>query len=342
MRVVIVGGGVVGLLLGRLLRDRGFEPVVLERNPPDSHMPRGFMLGFQGFPALEDVGLYEEVRGAGWDIAPREDGTPVAICVDFKKFVGFLGDGVPVAHGESVVELIEDGDRIVGAVTEGPGGRAEVPADLVVACDGAGSPTREMAGLPVKVTELSGGAFGFLSPTIIDRSFAMKYLSDGNIIGLLGWPDGSAGWWTVDKLDPEEALAPGLDAFKNSFRTLLPEATEALDGVTSLDQVRYTHPRVISAERWWRPGAVILGDAAHFFGPETGVSAGLGLGDAHALAEAIKQNPDDPDAACASYQMWREPVVRPYEANDPGLQGTADVENEDRPEAERWPPVPSA
>ena len=65
---------------------------------------------------------------------------------------------------------------------------------------------------------------------------------------------------------------------------------------------------------------VIIGDAAHFFGPETGVSSGIGLGDAHALAQAIAQNPDDPDAACRSYEMWRAPAVRPYEANDPGRQ----------------------
>ncbi len=339
MRVVIVGGGMVGLALARLLRGKGVDPVVLERQSPGSHMPRPFMLGFQGFPALEDAGVYDGLRAAGWDIAPREDGTPVAICVDFIKLIALLGDGVPVAHEEQVVELMRDGDRIVGVVTEGPGGLAEVPADLVAACDGAQSPTREMAGLPATVTELGNGALGFMGPAIIDRSFSMAYLSDGNIIGLLGWPGGSAGWWTIDKLDSETALAPGLDAFKRSFSTLLPEATEAVGALTSIDQVRYSEPRVLTAERWWAPGAVILGDAAHFFGPETGVAAGLGLGDAHALAEAIGQNPDDPDAACASYQLWREPVVRPYESNDPARQPRPEINNEDRPEPERWPPT---
>jgi 2-polyprenyl-6-methoxyphenol hydroxylase-like FAD-dependent oxidoreductase len=67
------------------------------------------------------------------------------------------------------------------------------------------------------------------------------------------------------------------------------------------------------------------------------VSSGIGLSDAHAPAEAIVQNPDDPDAACQSYETWRAPAVRPYEANDPGrarmvLAGQVDA----RPE-ERWP-----
>jgi 2-polyprenyl-6-methoxyphenol hydroxylase-like FAD-dependent oxidoreductase len=106
-----------------------------------------------------------------------------------------------------------------------------------------------------------------------------------------------------------------------------------------LDQIRYSEPQLLSCERWWIPGLVIIGDAAHFFGPETGVSSGIGLGDAHALAEAVRQNPDDPDAACRSYELWRAPVVRPYEAMDPGRQRMVPAGGvQARPE-ERWPPA---
>ena len=34
MKVVIAGGGMVGMTFARLLRLRGFEPVVIERMPP--------------------------------------------------------------------------------------------------------------------------------------------------------------------------------------------------------------------------------------------------------------------------------------------------------------------
>ena len=47
-------------------------------------------------------------------------------------------------------------------------------------------------------------------------------------------------------------------------------------------------------------------------GPEAGLGAGLGLGDALALAVAIERSAD-PDAACAAYELWRRPAVRPYE-----------------------------
>ena len=339
MRVVIVGGSMVGLCLAKLLRGKGHDPIVLERNPPGQAMPRPFMLGFQGHPALQDAGVYDDVRAAGWDIAPREDGSPVAICVDFVKVVEALGSGVPVRHEHQVTELLRGGDRVVGVRTVGPDGEESIDADLVVACDGVGSVVRQMADMEAEVTELGGGSLGFMGPAVIDRSFAMAYLSDGNIIGLLGWPEGSAGWWTLDRLGEDTAKAPGLDAFKKTFSTLLPEAKEAVNALTSMDQVRYSEPRVLTSPQWWTPGVVLVGDAAHFFGPETGVAAGLGLGDAHALAEAIHNYPDEPDAACQSYALWREPVVRPYEAADPARQPRPEIANEDRPPPERWPPT---
>jgi 2-polyprenyl-6-methoxyphenol hydroxylase-like FAD-dependent oxidoreductase len=118
----------------------------------------------------------------------------------------------------------------------------------------------------------------------------------------------------------------------------MPEAAAAVSGVTSVDQLLYQEPAVLRAARWWSPGVVLIGDAAHFFGPETGVGAALGVGDAHALAEAIAQEPADPDAACARYEAWRAPVIRPYEAADPAA-GRMALPNAERPPEERWPPA---
>jgi len=166
-----------------------------------------------------------------------------------------------------------------------------------------------------------------MSPCVIDRSFSMRYLSDGGQMGLLGWPQGSAGWRTIDRVGREAALAPGVEAFRASFA-----------GVTSIDQMLYQEPAVLRAATWWTPGVVLIGDAAHFFGPETGVGAALGLGDAQALSIAIARNPDDPDAACAAYEAWRAPVIRPYEAADPAA-GRMALPNAERPAEERWPPA---
>jgi 2-polyprenyl-6-methoxyphenol hydroxylase-like FAD-dependent oxidoreductase len=296
------------------------------------------MLGFQGFDPLAELGLLERVRAAGWDIAPGADGNPVAICIEVGILLDALAEGVPVRHGHTVTGLLRDGERVAGVTVEGPDGPGEIPAGLVVACDGVRSPVRGMAGLEAEVSALADATLTFMSPAVIDRSFSMRYLSDGGQMGLLGWPQGSAGWRTIDRVGREAALAPGVEAFRSAFAHLMPEAAPALAGVTSTDQLLYQEPAVLRAERWWAPGVVLIGDAAHYFGPETGVGAALGLGDAQALAAAIARFPDDPDAACAAYEAWRAPVVRPYEAADPAA-GRIALPNVARPPEERWPPV---
>ena len=78
------------MTLSRLLRSRGVEPVVLERMPAGHYIPRGYMLGFQGYEPLEEVGVYDEVRDAGRPIAPRPDQPPVAVAVRFGALIEAL------------------------------------------------------------------------------------------------------------------------------------------------------------------------------------------------------------------------------------------------------------
>jgi 2-polyprenyl-6-methoxyphenol hydroxylase-like FAD-dependent oxidoreductase len=339
MKIVIVGGGMVGMTLAHLLRRRGIEPTLLERMPAGHYVPRGYMLGFQGYEPLREVGVYDEVYKAGRPIAPREEGGPVAVAVRFGALIEALQRDLPMLNEHTVVELLRDGDRVVGVVAESPSGRTEIEADLVVACDGMMSPTREMAGLEAEFAVLPEGELAFMSPKPADTSFSMAYMSDGKHIGMLSWNEGAAGWRSCEPVGEEAALAPGVDALKKMWARLLPAAESALEGVTSIEQFRYSQPRLLACPRWWVPGVVIIGDSAHFFGPETGVSSGVGLGDAQALVEAIIQGRGNPDAACAAYTAWRVPAVRPLEENDPGRERIALAGSTHQPKPEeRWPP----
>jgi 2-polyprenyl-6-methoxyphenol hydroxylase-like FAD-dependent oxidoreductase len=330
----------VGLMLARLLRLRGFDPLVFERMAEGAFVPRGYMLGYQGFPPFEELGVLHQIRESGWDIAPREDGSTVAIAVNVGTVLHLLARELPVEYEHSVVDLVRgDDDRVVGVVVEGPQGRREVEADLVVACDGINSPVREMAGLDANFDAIPDGTIQWMAPTLNKTSFAMRYFSDGGHIGMLAWPQGTAGWRTIDKVGRDAAVAPGVEALKTMFIELLPECEEGIQGLESMDQVRYGEPQLLNTPKWWIPGLILVGDSAHFFGPETGASSGIGLGDAQALAEAIRQHPDDPDAACQSFEMWRAPAVRPLEAMDPGRQRIVTYGQLQPKPQERWPPA---
>lgn len=331
----------VGLMLARLLRLRGFEPLVFERMAEGQYVPRGYMLGYQGFEPFEELGVLHQIRESGWDIAPREDGSTVAIAVNVGTVLRLLARDLPVEYEHSVVDLIRgDDDRVVGVVVEGPEGRREVAADLVVACDGINSPVREMAGLEATFDAIPDGTIQWMASTPNTTSFAMRYFSDGGHIGMLAWPEGTAGWRTIDKVGRDAAVAPGVDAIKEMFIRLLPECEQGIQGLESLDQVRYGEPQLLNTPKWWIPGLILIGDSAHFFGPETGASSGIGLGDAQALAEALSQNRDDPDAACQSFELWRAPAVRPLEAMDPSRQRMMTYGQVQPKPEERWPPSP--
>ena len=336
MDVVIVGGGMAGLVLARALGRRGEEPVVLERMPPDVTVPGPIMLPYQAYDALEDVGLLDGVRAAGRPIAPRADGVPVAIAVARQALIDMLRRGVGVRHEHEVVELLRDGERVVGVRVRGPDGEEELRSDLVVGADGTMSPVRRMAGIPADVRPAPGAGISFRSPVVLDEPFAMAYQSDGRQVGVLSWPGGSAGWWQIDRVGEAAARAPGVEAFREAFARLLPAAAPALEAVTSQEQLVYREVTEVRCETWWVPGVVLIGEAAHAIDPEAGVGAGLGFGDALALAIAIAGSGGDPDAACRDYEFWRRPAVAPYEAL--GGAGARIVRGGEKPAHERWPP----
>ncbi|MDX6647576.1 MAG: hypothetical protein QOK40_3303 [Miltoncostaeaceae bacterium] len=343
MRVVVVGGSLVGLTLARALAKRGHQPVVLERGRGEVRGDPLFV-PYQAYDALADVGVMETVQREGVPIAATGPGPPPGYGFFRRSLTELLAAGVPVAHEQSVVGLLRaDGGegRIVGVRVRGPDGEREIAADLVVGADGAGSPVRGMAGIPGETVTVDDGWLGALGAPDPDRSFAMRFLSDGRQIGLYAAPGISFIFWQIGRVGRQAALAPELDRFRAAALRLLPEAQTALEGVRDRSQLVYWEAlEVRGCQPWWVPGAVVIGDAAHALTPEAGLGSGLGMGDALALAEAVRQHPDDPDAACASYERWRRPVVAPYES----IRGSAvrmvpAGAPTEKPPEERWPPL---
>ncbi len=337
MRILISGGGMAGLVLARGVQHRGGEVAIIERAAPDRTIPGPIMLPFQAYDALDEIGVLDPIRREGIDIPPHRFGRPVSISVPRQAVVEILREGLEILWEHELVALLRDGDRVVGARLRTPDGERDHPADLVVGADGTGSRVRELAGIPADLRLADTAFVSFRSPVHAPEPFSIAFLSDGRQVTLLDWAGGSAGGWQIDRVPggAEEALAPGIDAFREAYLRLLPQGADVLAPLTD-DDLSYREVTEVRCEEWWRPGVALIGEALHAMNPEVGIGSGLGMGDAQALAIAVAQNPDDPDAACRSYEHWRRPAIAPYLA----VGGTASkVYATGRPpEHERWPP----
>lgn len=339
MRVVIAGGGMAGLVLARGIAQRGGSAAVIERASADRRIPGPIMLPFQAYDALDEIGVLAPVRAAGLDVPPLRGGRPVAISVARQTVIEALRDGVEILWEHELVDLLRDGDRVVGARVRAPAGEHDLPADIVVGADGSGSRVRELAGIPADLRVADTAFISFRSPVPGPEPFSIAFLSDGRQLTVLNWDDSSAGGWQIDRPlgGGAEALAPGLDAFRTAFVRLLPQAEAPLAALTSVDELGYREVTEVRCEEWWRPGVALIGEALHAMNPEVGIGSGLGMGDAQALAIAVTRHPDDPDGACRAYEHWRRPAIAPYLA----VGGTASkvYATGRRPDDERWPPA---
>jgi len=174
--VVIAGGGPTGLMLAAELRLGGADPVVLERMPEISEIPKGNGLVGQIVPTLDYRGLTErfaaETTFTG--AVPQFPFGPLRL--DFSRlgpgmgplhilaipqrrleqlldeWLRELGGGVRRGHEVLAMSLRPDGSRSgyespVTLDVRGPSGDYRLHARYVVGCDGAHSLVRKQAGI---------------------------------------------------------------------------------------------------------------------------------------------------------------------------------------------------
>jgi 2-polyprenyl-6-methoxyphenol hydroxylase-like FAD-dependent oxidoreductase len=188
------------------------------------------------------------------------------------------------------VDLIEDGGRVTGVRADTPDGPLEVRADLTVGCDGRHSTVRERAGLRVEDIGAPMDVLWFRLPKKPnDPGESMGRFEAGRMVVLLDRGD----YWQCAFLIPKGAFddvkRAELSAFRRRVAESVPVFADRVDELKDWNQVKLLTVAVDRLERWYRPGLLCIGDAAHAMSPIGGVGVNLAVQDAVAAANLLWQ-----------------------------------------------------
>jgi 2-polyprenyl-6-methoxyphenol hydroxylase-like FAD-dependent oxidoreductase len=187
-----------------------------------------------------------------------------------------------------VTGLLEEDGRVVGLTATTPDGPLEVRARLVIGADGRSSAVRAHAGLRVEEFGAPMDVLWFgLSRRATDPETSMGRFDAGRIFIALNRGDYWQCGFVIAKGSAEQIRARGLPAFRAAVAKLAPFAADRVAELRDWDPIKLLTVKVDRLDRWYRPGLLCIGDAAHAMSPVGGVGINLAIQDAVAAANLL-------------------------------------------------------
>ncbi|MEU9320478.1 NAD(P)/FAD-dependent oxidoreductase [Streptomyces sp. NPDC048295] len=350
----IIGAGLGGLTLARVLHVHGIPATVYEAEPSPAARSQGGMLDIHdhnGQLALEAADLMDEFRGLVLEgrqamrvLAPdgtvlldkADDGTGGRPEVQRGELRQILLDSLPAGtvqwgHKVRCTRTLGEGHHEV-TFTDG----STVAAGLLVGADGAWSRVRPLLSTtppeyvgksvvetylfdadtrhPAAAQAVGGGSMIVHTP---DREiFAHRERGD-TLHAYVGLPEPQNWFAAIDFTDAAAATA----RIGQEFDGWAPELTALITDADTAPLLRtlYALP---TGHRWDRvPGVTLLGDAAHLMAPN-GEGANLAMLDGAELGKALAHHADDIEAALTEYEQ----AMFPRSAETPTFEGDELIE----------------
>jgi 2-polyprenyl-6-methoxyphenol hydroxylase-like FAD-dependent oxidoreductase len=177
--------------------------------------------------------------------------------------------------------------RIVGVRGNTPAGPVEIRAELVVGADGRNSVVRELSGLVVEDVGAPMDVLWMRLSKRPDDPDLMIYADRGRAFVMFD----RGGYWqcgfSVAKGTAKEIQTKGIEALRAAIVALAPPFHDRMTELRDWNDVKLLTVRVDRLRRWYRPGLVCLGDAAHAMSPVGGVGINLAIQDAVAAANIL-------------------------------------------------------
>ena len=304
-RVVVVGAGPAGACLALLLARAGVAVTLVEASTSLQRQFRGEALMPSGLEALAAMGLSHLLAALpqrplqGWRFVvngrhlftAREPlgGDPLRPCtlvsqpalLEALLAQASTSPSFALERGQPVVDLLWRDGRVAGVQLRG--GR-QLPADLVIGGDGRSSLLRQKAALELvgapSAIDLLWFQLAGPTPTPLDGCFTTLVGDAGVFSAFESAAGGLQIGWVLKKEAPLPALAS--DGWIERMANLCPAELAAWlrQGHAGLSAPTRLAVQVGLAAPWWRPGLLLLGDAAHPMSPVRAQGINMALRDA--------------------------------------------------------------
>jgi 2-polyprenyl-6-methoxyphenol hydroxylase-like FAD-dependent oxidoreductase len=185
-------------------------------------------------------------------------------------------------------DLIEENGRIVGLTARTPDGALTIRADVTVGCDGRHSTVREKAGFKSDDYGAPMDVLWFrLSHKTTDHADTFGHIEAGKLMVMLDRGDYWQCAYVIPKGGIERVKSEGLEAFRGRVVDMSPFLSDRIGELKSWDDVKLLSVTVDRLKKWWRPGLICIGDAAHAMSPIGGVGINMAVQDAVAAANRL-------------------------------------------------------
>lgn len=308
----IVGGGPAGAVLGLLLARKGVEVTLLESHHDFDREFRGDTLHPSVMEIMEELGLAERLlklrhnrissftlQTAGGDFTPIDLtrlNTPYPYITmmpqkDFLEFITEEASRYPnfrLVMGAKVRELVEADGTVYGVRYESDDGKHAVRARLTVGADGRGSRMRKLVGFePIKTSPPMDVLWFRLPREEGDQQGAIGRFGQGHIAIMLDRFDYWQAGYVIPKGTFPELRKAGVEKLRENFATLVPELADRVEYLRDWRQASLLSVESSRCEKWYKPGLLLIGDAAHVMSPVAGVGINYAIQDAVAAANIL-------------------------------------------------------
>ncbi|MDX6614708.1 MAG: hypothetical protein QOD75_3894 [Blastocatellia bacterium] len=308
----IVGAGPGGVMLARILARQGIDVTLLEAHEDFDRDFRGDTIHPSVLEILDQLGLADRLLTlrhskihTGTFVTP--DG-PVTIAdfkrlhtkfpyiallpqVQFLEFIAAEAKQYPSFHlimGASVRELIEEKGAVKGVRYHRRDGWHEVRAVLTVGADGRSSRVRRLAGFePVKSSPPMDILWFRIPRQPDDPEGVLGHFGRGHALVMLDRLDQWQVAYLILKGSYREIQAAGLESLRRSIAELMTEFPERAEYVQDWKQIAILSVESSRVPRWYRPGLLVIGDAAHVMSPVGGVGINYAVQDAVVAANVL-------------------------------------------------------